>query len=68
MSNCTVRMIETILASVGERIVLTSYERAIQLNRTTMKSQHSGSAYPLLITPPYQVTQRMQFNFVFLPE
>lgn len=43
MSNSTVRMIETSLASVGVRIVLTSYERAIQLNRTTTKLQHSGS-------------------------
>lgn len=67
MSNSTVRMIETILASAGVRIVLTSYERALQLNRTTTKLQHSGStAFQALVTPPYQVTRR-QFNFIFLP-
>lgn len=41
------------LASDGEREILTCCERAIQFNRTSVKWQHASSAaYPQLITPP----------------
>lgn len=69
MNNSRVRMIETILASFGERIVVTSYERVTQLNGPAVRSQYSRfPAYPALITPPYRVLRRMQFNFISLLE
>lgn len=67
MNNSRVRMIETILASFGERIVVTSYERAIQLNGTAV----SRSIQVLLLIslpPPYRVLKGMQFNFISLLE